>query len=89
MESKGHEDEDDDLFCDECGELLAAMGDINCDGVVDMKDAALLQRLVLKIDIMTNEAILALADVTGDGIVDMKDAAKLTRYVIKVIDSLN
>lgn len=64
-------------------------GDVNSDGVVDMKDAAALQRHVLKIDIITDEKILAVAEVTGDDIVDMKDAAKLTRYVIKVIDSLD
>ena len=64
------------------------MGDLNEDDVVDMKDAAVLQRHVLKINEITDESVLAAADVTGDGIVDMKDAAKLTRFVIKVIDSL-
>ena len=63
-------------------------GDVNSDGVVDMKDAAMLQRHVLKIDIITDENALVAAELTGDEIVDMKDAAKLTRYVIKVIDSL-
>ena len=62
---------------------------MNLDGVVDMKDAAMLQRHVLKIDIVEDEAALAVCELTGDGIVDMKDAAKLTRYVIKVIDSLD
>jgi hypothetical protein len=64
-------------------------GDVNLDGVVDMKDAAALQRHVLKIDIITDERSLAVAELTADGIVDMKDAAKLTRFVIKVIDSLD
>ncbi|MBE6673017.1 MAG: hypothetical protein E7599_05810 [Ruminococcaceae bacterium] len=64
------------------------MGDLNEDDVVDMKDAAVLQRHVLKINEITDESVLAAADVMGDGIVDMKDAAKLTRFVIKVIDSL-
>ena len=64
-------------------------GDMNLDGVVDMKDAAMLQRHVLKIDIAEDENALAVCELTGDGIVDMKDAAKLTRYVIKVIDSLD
>ncbi|MBE6673337.1 MAG: hypothetical protein E7599_07470, partial [Ruminococcaceae bacterium] len=85
----GHTDADHDLHCDGCGTMLAETGDINGDGTVDMKDAAMLQRHVLKIDILTDDGVLACADVTGDGIVDMKDAAKLTRYVIKVIDSLN
>jgi hypothetical protein len=64
-------------------------GDVNLDGVVDMKDAAMLQRHVLKIDIITDERSLAAAQLTDDEIVDMKDAAKLTRFVIKVIDSLD
>ena len=78
--------------CTECGYEKAALslkGDMNLDGVVDMKDAAMLQRHVLKIDIVEDEATLAVCELTGDGIVDMKDAAKLTRYVIKVIDSLD
>ena len=64
-------------------------GDVNQDGTIDMKDAAILQRQVLKIDEITDETVLAAMDVTGDGIVDMKDAAKLTRFVIKVIDTLD
>ena len=85
----GHRDNDKNGFCDDCTNPLIQMGDINKDGIVDMKDAALLQRHVLKIDIILDNSILNSADVTKDGIVDMKDAAKLTRYVIKVIDSLN
>ena len=68
---------------------LSLKGDMNLDGVVDMKDAAMLQRHVLKIDIAEDENALAVCELTGDGIVDMKDAAKLTRFVIKVIDSLD
>lgn len=70
-------------------EVSVLKGDVNGDGIVDMKDAAMLQRHVLKIDIISDENALAAAELTGDGVVDMKDAAKLTRYVIKVIDSLD
>jgi hypothetical protein len=70
-------------------EDIYTKGDVNQDGTIDMKDAAILQRQVLKIDEITDETVLAAMDVTGDGIVDMKDAAKLTRFVIKVIDTLD
>ena len=64
-------------------------GDVNLDGVVDMKDAAALQRHVLKMTEITDANALAVAELTGDGIIDMKDAAKLTQYAIKMIDSLD
>lgn len=89
IDAKGHSDIDGNHCCDNCDKPLLQMGDLNGDDTVDMKDAALLQRHVLKIDILDDKSVLAAADVTGDGIVDMKDSAKLTRFVIKVIDSLD
>ena len=79
---------DGSITIEESDKPKVMKGDVNSDGVVDMKDAAMLQRHVLKIDIITDENALVAAELTGDEIVDMKDAAKLTRYVIKVIDSL-
>ena len=64
-------------------------GDVNLDGVVDMKDAAALQRHVLKIEELTDADALAVAELTGDSVVDMKDAAKLTQYALKMIDTLD
>lgn len=89
IDALGHNDQNSDGRCDACQNLVISSGDINCDSIMDIKDAAILQRHILKIDLLTDESILIIADVTKDGIVDMKDAAKLTRYVIKVIGSLN
>ena len=67
---------------------VVVKGDMNLDGVVDMKDAADLQRLVLKIASNTDACALFAAEVTDSASLDMEDAAKLTRYSIKVLDSL-
>lgn len=64
-------------------------GDVNGDGIVNMKDAAALQRHVLKAEYITDEAGLAAGELNGDGVLNMKDAAKLMQYVLKAIDSLD
>ena len=73
------------------GEQAATIlkGDVNGDGIVNMKDAAALQRHVLKAEYITDEACLAAGELNGDGVLNMKDAAKLMQYVLKAIDSLD
>lgn len=80
-EKLSHTDENKDLRCDMCHKETV---DLTADGVLDMKDAARLQRHVLKIELIADAEVLSMADVNADGAVDMKDAAKLTRYVIRI-----
>lgn len=53
-------------------------GDLNDDGVVDMRDITLLRRYVAGWDVVVN---VENGDVNADGIVDMKDITLLRRYV--------
>lgn len=56
----------------------AFAGDLNDDGIVDMRDVTLLRRYVAGWDIDVN---VENGDVNADGIVDMKDITLLRRYV--------
>ena len=53
-------------------------GDVNDDGVVDMRDSVLLDRYLAEWDVTIN---MSNADVTGDGVVDMRDSVLLDRYL--------
>ena len=54
-------------------------GDVNNDGVVNIKDATLLRRYVAEWDGITVNMLAA--DVNRDGVVNIKDATILRRYV--------
>lgn len=54
------------------------MGDVNKDGVIDVKDVALVTRAYGTAD--------KAADINGDGIVDLKDVALVTRNYGKTIE---
>lgn len=56
----------------------AFAGDLNDDGVVDMRDITLLRRYVAGWDVTVN---VGNADVNADGVVDMRDVTILRRYV--------
>lgn len=58
-------------------------GDTNLDGVVNIKDATLIQKYIAKLaDIEGMQNILA--DVTEDGKINIKDATAIQKYVAKV-----
>lgn len=60
------------------------IGDIDGDGVVDMKDSVLLQRYIAKMSGYDESSIdLLAADVDTSGVVDIKDSIILQRYVAK------
>lgn len=60
-------------------ELLALLGDLNGDGVLDVKDRAFLTRYLAHWDGYNVE--LSAGDLNNDGAVDVKDRAILTRYL--------
>lgn len=64
-------------------------GDVNLDKAVNMEDAVMLMKHVIKASIITNETSLANGEVTNDSTLAMEDAVKLMKYVIKAIDSLD
>lgn len=62
------------------------IGDVNSDGIVDIFDAALLQRYCTKLA-TEDELHLCVADVNADGLIDIFDAAMIQRYCTNLIDS--
>jgi hypothetical protein len=62
-------------------------GDLNGDGIVDVKDVSMIIRYYRRL-VELDETQLAAADVTGDGLVDVKDVSKMIRYYRRLIDSL-
>lgn len=61
------------------------LGDVNCDGVVDIVDVTAIKQNILKL-IELNEQETVNADVVSDGVIDVKDLGQLLKYIIKVID---
>jgi len=62
-------------------------GDVNCDGKVEVDDAALLLRYLAGLATLSERGRLN-ADVTLDGTVQVDDAAKILRYLVGLISSL-
>lgn len=54
------------------------LGDVNGDGIINIKDSALLRRYVAGWNVEQN---VVAADVDGDGIINIKDSALIRRYV--------
>ena len=61
------------------------LGDVTCDGEIDVRDVTLLNQYIVKMADLSEEA-LANADVIADGTVDLKDLGQLKKFLIKVID---
>ncbi|MEO6095175.1 MAG: dockerin type I domain-containing protein [Fibrobacteria bacterium] len=68
----------------------ALLGDVNGDGLVDLKDAALLIRYVVDPFTLPNDEYphfnLAAADVTGNGEISSYDAALVLQYGLGIIE---
>jgi hypothetical protein len=79
----GHTDADDDNICDNCGEGLAMLGDVNGDGKINARDAMLALRYVAGEDV---EADLDALDVDGNSKINARDAMLILRYVAGEID---
>ena len=65
-------------------EYEGQVGDLNNDGQVTAKDAALIAQYVAHLISEINESV---ADVNGDGAITGKDAALIAQYVAKLIDT--
>lgn len=63
------------------------LGDVNFDGVIDIRDVILVQRHILGYLPPLNTAQLTAADVNGDGIVNVIDAYLIMQYIQGYIDS--
>ena len=57
--------------------------DVNMDGVVDIKDASLIQKYLTDLASLADEQI-SLADINQDGLVNIKDVTYLQRYLTKL-----
>ncbi len=69
------------------GNPEAKFGDINNDGVVDIKDVALVAKHILNIEKLDPDQ-QELADVNEDGVIDVKDVNIITKYWLGLIDAL-
>ena len=58
----------------------AAIGDVNEDGKVNIRDVTAIQRHLAGFKLFSDEQ-LAVADVDGNGVVDINDATHLQRYL--------
>ncbi|HJI50331.1 MAG TPA: dockerin type I repeat-containing protein, partial [Oscillospiraceae bacterium] len=71
-----------DNVCDTCGydktvsQPTYQMGDVNGDGIVNVKDASAIQKYAAE---MTVELNLKLADYNKDGYVNVKDATDIQK----------
>lgn len=68
--------------CEHCGALSVALGDVNGDGNVNVRDARLLLRYVTALTEENELVLLAAADVNGDGRVNVRDARAILIYVV-------
>jgi hypothetical protein len=63
------------------------LGDVNFDGVVDIRDVVLIQRHILGYQPPLSAAQLAVADVNGDGMVNVVDVNLIMQYIQGYINS--
>lgn len=64
-----------------------SLGDINSDGMIDIRDVSVIQKYTAHMIDFTNEQI-KVADVNSDGIVDIKDATNIQKYVVRLTNKL-
>ncbi len=64
-----------------------SIGDVNSDGIVDINDATLIQKHLVKLVILSSEQ-LAVADTDGDGVISVKDATQIQKYLVGIVPSL-
>lgn len=58
-----------------------SIGDVNCDGVISVGDATILQKNLADTVVLTPKQ-LSLADVNGDGVVNVNDATEIQRKLV-------
>lgn len=62
-------------------------GDVNGDGVINVADASMIQKYLVKFVVFSDER-QALADTNGDGNVNICDATRIQKYIANLIPSL-
>ncbi len=67
---------------------LNLIGDSNEDGVVNIKDATMIQKHLASIESLTEMGVI-LAEVNGDGSVNIKDATAIQKYVAGMENEYN
>ncbi len=63
------------------------LGDVDCNGTVDLLDLTILNQHVVKISVLEGEGF-ANGDVIADGDISISDLTQLKKYLIKLIDEL-
>lgn len=61
------------------------IGDANCDGSVNIKDATAIQKHVAEIEDLSAEGMM-LADVNNDGVVNITDATLIQKHLVGIVD---
>lgn len=64
------------------------IGDINKDGLVNIRDATMLQKYLAD-SISLSDSQRYVADIDGDGIISVKDVAKLQKFIVHNITTLS
>ncbi|MBQ5398520.1 MAG: hypothetical protein IIU14_03670 [Ruminococcus sp.] len=64
-------------------EKPSVKGDVNGDGIFDVRDVTMIKRYVVKLITFTEEQI-RIADVNRDGAIDVRDATKMQRIIAKI-----
>ena len=68
------------MYLGQIDEPPLAVGDVNADDVVDIRDVTMVQRYLAGI-LTLDSRQLAAADFVGDGQVDISDATFIQRYI--------
>lgn len=63
------------------------IGDVNKDGIINVKDAVIIQRKIVNKENFSDEN-LYIADANGDGNITVADATSIQKYACKMISSL-
>ncbi|MDP4120112.1 MAG: starch-binding protein, partial [Bacillota bacterium] len=63
-------------------------GDTNLDGVVNLKDATIIQKSVVGLATLSSTAMLA-GDANNDGVMNLKDATLIQKYVVGLATIVN
>ncbi len=63
------------------------IGDVNCDGNINVVDATEIQKYIVNKDALSQDGV-SVADVNGDGAINVADATLIQKYVVGFVDSL-
>jgi endoglucanase len=63
-------------------------GDVNVDGIVDIRDVTTLNQYIIKATDLTPQGMLN-ADVINDSVVDISDLGQIKKYIVKLISNLD